>query len=60
MCMPHVNTLKIMENVSKYLKAKSGKLKLCHNGPSECKKSYIFLNLIQNWFSQKKFNSTTP
>ena len=29
MCMPHVNTLKIMEIFSMYLKAKSWKLKLC-------------------------------
>ena len=44
-----------MENFSKFLKQKSQKLKLYHNGPSEHKNSYIFLNLIQNWVSQKNF-----
>ena len=49
-----------METFSKYLKLKPWKFKLHCNGPSECKNTCIFQNLIQNWVSQKKIDSTMP
>ena len=46
-----------MQSFAKYLNLKSQKLKLCHNGPSECKKTYIFWNIVQNWVSQKNLTA---
>ena len=54
-CVPYVNIQSIMQNFAKYLNIKSQRLKLCHNGPLECKETDILWNLIQNLeVSQKK------